>query len=95
MRLPSGEVLLSGGFLLAGGTLQGLQSAERFLPGAGSFSAITTGGGGLATMSDPRGYHAATLLDDGRVLLTGGLSRTVCHAGKLHRIRTPIRVLSG
>lgn len=59
--LPSGKVLLVGGF---DGTFS-LASAELYDPAAGTFAAT----GSLAT---PRQYHTATLLATGKVLITGG-----------------------
>ena len=66
--LPDGRVLVAGG--LAHGRVyasnpQFLASAELFDPKAGTFSAT-------ASMADMRAFHAATLLGDGRVLITGG-----------------------
>jgi MYXO-CTERM domain-containing protein len=75
--LPSGDVLLCGGYALAGGTLQGLASAELFHPMTQSFGAITPAGGGSATMSSPRGDHTATPLANGAVLIAGGQTKTV------------------
>ena len=64
--LPNGRVLVSGGY---GGTSAGiLASAELYDPATGTWTATT---GSLATARD---YHAATLLPDGRVLVSGGLS---------------------
>ncbi|MBI3745196.1 MAG: hypothetical protein HY264_01465 [Chloroflexi bacterium] len=65
-------MLADGRALVAGGdpagwaaTGQILASAEIYDPGTGKFT--TTG-----SMAGPRGDHSATLLADGRVLLTGG-----------------------
>jgi uncharacterized membrane protein YgcG len=77
VRLNTGDVLLTGGFVLAGGAFQALQSAELWNHTSGAFEAITTLGGGLPQMSFQRGFHAATLLGSGTVLVTGGLSKTV------------------
>ena len=69
--LPTGHVLLTGG--VDGccdpndlGT--NLDTAEVYDPVAQTFTALT------ATMTSARFFHAASLLDDGRVLLTGGLA---------------------
>ena len=68
--LPDGSVLLTGGSLMlspsnpASSTVY--DSAEVYDPLTQSFSAIP------ATMTSPRGYHTATLLPNGTVLLTGG-----------------------
>ncbi len=77
-RLTSGQVLVTGGFVLAGGALQALQSAELFSPADKTFNEITTTGTGVSVMATQRGYHASTALGDtGKVLITGGLSKTV------------------
>ena len=66
-RLNDGRVLVTGGAT----TLGPLSSAEIFDPlgnaGAGSFIAT-------ASLFTPRQFHTATLLPDGRVLITGGSS---------------------
>jgi Galactose oxidase, central domain len=63
---PNGKVLIAGGISqpLAA---QGLSSAELYDPTAGTFSAT-------GSMSVPRISHTATLLPDGRVLITGGFA---------------------
>lgn len=64
--LPNGQVLLTGGQDNNDG--DGLNTAELYDPTTQTFTAIT------ATMASPRGGHAATLLPDGKVLLTGGFN---------------------
>ncbi|MFO0755903.1 MAG: kelch repeat-containing protein [Byssovorax sp.] len=77
-RLNTGKVLLTGGFVLGGGKLVALPSAELFDPSTQTFLPIAPGQGAVAAMTTARGYHTATLLGDtGKVLITGGLSATV------------------
>lgn len=67
-RLADGRVLIAGGVAccdLGGEVLVG--TAEVYDPASGSFEPT----GSLVTA---RGFHAATLLPDGRVLLAGGLA---------------------
>jgi hypothetical protein len=61
--LPSGRVLIAGGF---GGGTNSLASAEIYDPATGKFSAA-------GPMSITREYHTATLLPSGLVLIAGGL----------------------
>ena len=65
-RLGSGQVLIAGGQSTDSG-LPPLASAEIYTPASRSFA--PTG-----SMSTPRHFHTATLLDDGKVLVAGGLS---------------------
>lgn len=77
-RLGTGQVLLTGGFVLAGGALQALQSAELFNPVDDTYSDIATAGTGVDVMATQRGYHTSTALGtSGKVLIAGGLSKTV------------------
>jgi len=63
--LPTGRVLLTGGF---NGSDTALNTAELYDPTAETFTALT------ATMTSARGGHTATLLPNGKVLLTGGFN---------------------
>jgi hypothetical protein len=68
-RLKDGRVLLTGGWFEAAlGILATLGRAEIFDPTTGTFSEV-------GPMIKPRVDHAAALLPDGRVLLTGGSQR--------------------
>ena len=65
--LPDGRVLIAGGYyFLADQGFTVASSAEIYDPVRGAF--IGTGG-----MSTPRMGHSATLLNDGRVLIAGGV----------------------
>ena len=76
-RLTTGQVLLTGGFVLAGGSLQALQSAEIYDPLTDAFLPIATVGGGIAQMAVQRGAHTATPIGGGLVLIAGGTTKTV------------------
>jgi N-acetylneuraminic acid mutarotase len=65
--LPIGRVLLAGGGILqASGAFTVFNTAELYDPVANSFTPLAT------TMTTPRIGHAASLLPNGQVLLTGG-----------------------
>ncbi|HZP44029.1 MAG TPA: kelch repeat-containing protein [Candidatus Binataceae bacterium] len=68
----AGEVLVTGGLVSAapGAIDQGvtLKTAELYNPATGKFSTLTS------TMADFRAFHTATLLQDGTVLVAGGIS---------------------
>jgi hypothetical protein len=65
--LPGGQVLVTGGLaeVSPAGAGAGLASTEAFDPATGTWTA-------RAPMSFARGKHTASLLADGRVLVTGG-----------------------
>jgi hypothetical protein len=65
-KLRDGRVLLCGGYYeVSSGTLVSSSSAEIFDPSAGTFVAV-------GSMTTQRVDHAATLLSNGKVLVTGG-----------------------
>ncbi len=64
--LPDGRVLLAGGYAISGSTCL-MESRIEILDPASGTSAVA---GQLVT---PRAQHTATLLPDGRVLITGGI----------------------
>jgi len=60
-RLPTGEVLIAGGFSVAGY----LATTELFDPATNSFHSS-------GSMAEARRQHTATLLNNGKVLIAGG-----------------------
>jgi hypothetical protein len=64
VRLPDGRILITGG-VTTGGVVT--QTCEFFDPATSTFAPAPA-------MSALRGGHAITLLDDGRVLVSGGVS---------------------
>src|SRR5260370_19108457 len=80
--LPNGTVLVAGGRIFSGTNIT-LASAEIFDPtannGGGAFTPI-------GNMNSPRDDETATLLPNGKVLLTGGLVR-VCGAFESYAVR--------
>ena len=67
--LKDGRVLIAGGEWTNGIEWESLPFAEIYDPATGAFS--VTG-----SLNEPRYGHTATLLTDGRVLITGGVSTT-------------------
>lgn len=72
-ELPDGRVLVIGG---GGGSIAtpvGTQVSEVYYPWTQSFDFTRTAGGAVTQTNVQRVSHTATLLDDGRVLLVGGI----------------------
>jgi hypothetical protein len=63
--LSSGKVLITGGFGPGTSELPRLNTAELYNPSTGTFTAT-------GSMAVPRVLHTATLLNNGKVLITGG-----------------------
>lgn len=63
--LPSGKVLIAGGFSGSGGESNPFSSTELFDPHSGTFEQA-------ASMSIGRSGHTATVLKNGKVLIVGG-----------------------
>ncbi len=67
--LPNGQVLLTGGWsAITGSNSTALNSAEVYDPASQTFTALSV------TLKSARALHTATMLTNGRVLLTGGES---------------------
>jgi hypothetical protein len=93
--LPSGKVLITGGFTSAEVNQQAasLASTEVYDPATGTFSPA-------GDMAVARGGHAATLLQDGRLLITGGYaaagpSTTVASSAELYQPSTGVFASAG
>lgn len=71
--LHDGRVLIVGGI---GGGGSPLNSAELYNPTTRTFSAA-----GLGSMSSARAFHSATLLENGTVLVAGGICGSTCNGG--------------
>jgi hypothetical protein len=69
--LNNGKILVTGGeYFVKTQALLSLATAEVFDPASGSFTPTT------GNMEAARSGHTATLLNDGRVLVTGGKDST-------------------
>lgn len=83
--LSDGTVLITGG---RDSSFNSRQTAELFIPsangGQGGFQLLS------AKMNVPRADHVATLLADGRVLITGGVSGSVLNSAEVYNPTTKI-----
>lgn len=69
--LPDGRVLIIGGARMEAGLITEIYSSmEIYDPNEGVFQALSA----PFALQSPRAWHSATLLEDGRVLVVGGLS---------------------
>jgi hypothetical protein len=66
--VAGGKILITGGRDGSYGSIM-LSSADVYSPATGLFSAT-------GTLLEPRQYHSATLLLNGKVLVTGGMATT-------------------
>ncbi|GEM_PF-1628499 len=65
--MRTSEVLVSGGFRVVNGSGAATNSAETYNPSSGAWTLVDS-------MDTARAEHTATLLPDGRVLVTGGFN---------------------
>lgn len=65
--LPNGKVLVAGGVTRTGSSISVINSAELYDPATGTWS-------GTGALNMGRRSHTATLLPNGKVLVTGGLN---------------------
>lgn len=66
--LPSGRLLLSGGYACSATGCGALEDSSVYEPGGSTWKAF-------AAQANPRAVHTATTLADGRVLVAGGLQQ--------------------
>lgn len=75
--LKSGKILIAGGYDPNADDSAVTDTAELFDPADGTFIALTRGApdrANIHVMNSPRVFHTATLLDNGKVLIVGGLN---------------------
>jgi hypothetical protein len=79
-------LLGNGNLLVAGGIDDGLPDPQRFLSSAELFNPKTLNFFPTSSMTSPRYGHAASLLQNGAVLITGGFSGgvTIIDAAELY-----------
>src|SRR5712691_4045506 len=77
--LPNGKILITGGIRDISSSGPGLVvgTAELYDPSTGAFTAT-------GNMTTHRGYHTATLLPDGRVLIAGGVDPVYSASAELY-----------
>jgi len=83
-ELAGGKVLISGGRDGTVNTWTDLASLELWDPKSGSSAALAV------AMSSARAFHSATRLDDGRVLLVGGICGIVCGSSRVDELYDPL-----
>lgn len=71
----AGQVLIAGGNSVSGGSGGAIATAELYDPATGTFSCVGTPNSGQCpnSMVHPRVFDAATTLEDGTILFTGGV----------------------
>ncbi|WP_156338791.1 kelch repeat-containing protein [Chondromyces crocatus] len=74
VRLLTGNVLITGGFVLSGTALPAAEIYQA-LPPPGSFTPVTSIAPSTNQMTSLRGHHTATLLATGEVLIAGGTTQ--------------------
>jgi hypothetical protein len=93
-RLPDGRFLLTGGFRQSGVATAGFvvpiynRGAEIFDPTTGLFVVTTQ-------MQLSRGFHAATVLSDGRVMVVGGMQSQIGPFSDVHQSIPSAEVFDG
>jgi hypothetical protein len=80
--LADGRILVTGGRILhvnpdGSGLFEYLQSAEIYTPSTNTWAPA-------ASMNEPRGFHTATLLSNGKVLVAGGVSPVTLSSAEIY-----------